>query len=145
MGTQYLFSSQYVLTIIDVRNIGRQTDGGVLSNSFFGQALESNKLHLQPPKAFPGVATIDLFVFIPVSFASRAILTQHYVKYSDIFIPLPSTIAIPVVAQIRPAGRSAASDPWFNNSCLTIRGIVELTYFLTQGNAIGLCNRRPCR
>jgi hypothetical protein len=53
-----------MFTFINVGDFGRHSDGGVLSNSVLGQALESNTLCLPPPSALPGVATIAPFVFV---------------------------------------------------------------------------------
>ena len=56
--------SQYCFTMIDVGDYGRHSDGGVLSNSGFGQALESGRLLLPPPENIPGT-NFDLpYVFV---------------------------------------------------------------------------------
>ena len=39
--------------MVDIGDSGRHSDGGVLSNSVFGQALEQNTLSLPPDRALP--------------------------------------------------------------------------------------------
>ncbi|XP_048011495.1 uncharacterized protein LOC125245091 [Megalobrama amblycephala] len=41
--------------VIDVGGYGRTSDGGILANSAFGQALRSGTLHLPPDHPIPGV------------------------------------------------------------------------------------------
>ena len=38
--------SNYCFTLLDIGNYGRHRDGGVLSNSVFGQAMEAGSLNL---------------------------------------------------------------------------------------------------
>ena len=52
--------------MVDVRDSGRHSDGGVLSHSVFGQALESNSLSLPPDRALP-VTTSPNVQFVIVS------------------------------------------------------------------------------
>ena len=48
-----LCDANYCFTLIDIGDAGRHSDGGVLSNSAFGQAMESGELHVHVsiPKA----------------------------------------------------------------------------------------------
>jgi hypothetical protein len=55
--------AHYRFTIVDVGNAERFSDGGVLSCSAFGQALESQTLSLPNPAALPGAETIAPFCF----------------------------------------------------------------------------------
>ena len=41
-------------TLVDIGDAGRHSDGGVLSNSAFGQALESGTLSIPDPCPLPG-------------------------------------------------------------------------------------------
>lgn len=55
----------YRFTMIDVGDAGRHSDGGVLSNSEFGKALQSNSLALPPDQALPGtLSPIVPYVFV---------------------------------------------------------------------------------
>lgn len=56
--------AHYRFTIVDVGDAGRHSDGGVLSHSSFGQALESHSLSLPPPRPLPRVDTVVPFVFV---------------------------------------------------------------------------------
>ena len=46
-----------IVLVIDVGDAGRHSDGGVLSNSLFGKALETNPLSLPSPKPLPGFSS----------------------------------------------------------------------------------------
>ena len=46
--------AEYGFIMVDVGDHGRHNDAGVLSQSAFGQALESNSVSLPPPKPLPG-------------------------------------------------------------------------------------------
>lgn len=49
--------------LIDLGSAGRHSDGGVLANSVFGQALENDSLVLPSPRPLPG--TVELpYVFV---------------------------------------------------------------------------------
>ena len=54
----------YRFIVVDVGDSGKQSDGGVLSNSSFGQALEAGALHIPLPKTLPDTRTEAPFVFI---------------------------------------------------------------------------------
>ena len=45
---------------MDIGNNGRQSDGGVFSNSCFGQAIEAGHLPLPKPCPLPGTSQPDL-------------------------------------------------------------------------------------
>ena len=40
---------------MDIGEAGRHSDGGVLSNSLFGQALEEGSLSIPEPSPLPGI------------------------------------------------------------------------------------------
>ncbi|XP_019221905.1 uncharacterized protein LOC109204744 [Oreochromis niloticus] len=44
----------YCFRVIDVGGYGRTSDGGILANSTFGQALQAGTLHLPPDQPLPG-------------------------------------------------------------------------------------------
>ena len=56
--------AHYRFTLVDIGNTGRHSDGGVFSNSSFGQAIESSSLAIPPPRALPGTSTEAPFVFV---------------------------------------------------------------------------------
>ena len=50
----YDFSVLKSFILVDVGDAGRHSDGGVLSHSTFGHALEQNMLHFPKPCGLPG-------------------------------------------------------------------------------------------
>lgn len=48
--------AQYCFTLVDIGDAGRHSDGGVLTHSGFGQAMEAGKLGL------PGPDILDTFL-----------------------------------------------------------------------------------
>ena len=44
----------YRFILIDVGQVGKSSDGGVFSNSAFGQAFERNNMELPSPTCLPG-------------------------------------------------------------------------------------------
>uniref|UniRef100_I3JYC9 DDE Tnp4 domain-containing protein n=1 Tax=Oreochromis niloticus TaxID=8128 RepID=I3JYC9_ORENI len=46
--------ARYRFRVIDVGGYGRTSDGGILANSTFGQALRAGTLHLPPDQPLPG-------------------------------------------------------------------------------------------
>nr|XP_055056158.1 uncharacterized protein LOC129440693 [Misgurnus anguillicaudatus] len=46
--------ANYCFRVIDVGGYGRTSDGGILANSAFGQALQAGTLHLPPDQSLPG-------------------------------------------------------------------------------------------
>jgi hypothetical protein len=55
--------AHYRFTLVDIGSAGRENDSGVLSNSTFGQALESGSLCLPSARALPGSTTEAPLVF----------------------------------------------------------------------------------
>lgn len=49
-----LVDAHYRFRVIDVGGYGRTSDGGILANSTFGQALRDGSLHLPPDQHLPG-------------------------------------------------------------------------------------------
>ena len=49
---EYWYMSRFIL--VDIGEVGRHSDGGVLSNSAFGHALEEGMLSLPAPSPLPG-------------------------------------------------------------------------------------------
>ena len=56
--------ANYRFIVVYIGDAGWHSDGGVLSNSTFGQVLESNLLSISPPAALPGTPTKAPFAFI---------------------------------------------------------------------------------
>ncbi len=52
----YYFDILYRFTVIDVGDLGRHSDGGVLAHSSFGIALENDSLSFPAPHPLPGTA-----------------------------------------------------------------------------------------
>ena len=50
--------SRFIL--VDIGDAGRHSDGGVLSNSEYGKALEAGLLSLPSPRPLPGTTQPDL-------------------------------------------------------------------------------------
>ena len=53
--------TNYCFTLVDA---GHHSDGGVVSNSGFGQAIESENLVIPLPRALSGTSTAVPFVFV---------------------------------------------------------------------------------
>lgn len=49
--------ANYCFTLLVLGNYGRQSDGGVFSNSLLGTAMESNTLSIPKPDAISGLST----------------------------------------------------------------------------------------
>ena len=54
----------YCFTLLDIGDSGRHSDGGVLSNSGFGQAMESGRLSLPDPEPLPGQTSPIPYFFV---------------------------------------------------------------------------------
>ena len=61
--------AQYCFTLLDIGDIGRQSDGGVLANSAFGQSLESG--------SFLCLA-LSRFLVSHVQYHVILLMTQHF-------------------------------------------------------------------
>ena len=59
--SMFTFSSQYFhrFTLVDIGNTGCQSDGGIFSNSVFGQALDDGTLSFPKPSPLPGTSSPD--------------------------------------------------------------------------------------
>ena len=96
----------YCSTLLDIGDYGRHSDGGVLSHSTFGQALESTTLPLPDPENLPGTN-----------------FTMPYVFVGDAAFPLRSYMLRPY------PGRFLPEDLQIFNYCLSrARWIIENTY-----------------
>ena len=51
-----LLAAHYRFILVDVRDAGRHSDSGVLSNSSFGEALEANSLKIPNVRPLPGTS-----------------------------------------------------------------------------------------
>ena len=56
--------ANYCFTLLDIGDSGRHSDGGVLSNSGFGQAMESGRLSLPDPEPLPGQTSPIPYFFV---------------------------------------------------------------------------------
>lgn len=59
-----IVNSNYEFIMVDVGANGRISDGGVITNTEFGQLLENQQLHLPPPKMLPNSRYELPFVFV---------------------------------------------------------------------------------
>ena len=51
----YIFTSlKNRFTLVDIGNAGRQSGGGVFTNSVFGQAIENSTIHIPKISPLPG-------------------------------------------------------------------------------------------
>ena len=66
--------------MLDLGQVGRFSDGGVLAHSSFGRALESGFLHFPAPKPLPGSGSAHLpFVVVgDEAFPLRQYMLQPY-------------------------------------------------------------------
>ena len=54
----YLLSRRF--TLVDIGDVGRHSDGGVLAHSEFDKALEDNSLSFPEPRPLPGTTHLEL-------------------------------------------------------------------------------------
>ena len=52
--------------MIDLGDVGRHSDGGVLAHSNFGQALEDNSLSFPAPCPLPGTTQLAPYVIVDI-------------------------------------------------------------------------------
>lgn len=52
--------AHYRFILVDIGNFGRHSDGGILGNSDFGQALEDGSLQLPIACPLPGTTDLEL-------------------------------------------------------------------------------------
>ena len=62
--------TNYCFILLDIGDSGRHSDGGVLSNSAFGQAMESGCLSLPDPEPLPGQTSPVPYFFLLVTLLS---------------------------------------------------------------------------
>ena len=71
--------ANYCFILLDIGDSGRHSDGGVLSNSAFGQAMESGCLSLPDPEPLPGQTSPVPYFFVGDSaFPLRTDLLRPY-------------------------------------------------------------------
>ena len=69
----------YCFTLLDIGDYGRHSDGGILSHSTFGQALESTTLPLPDPENLPGTNFTMPYVFVgDAAFPLRSYMLRPY-------------------------------------------------------------------
>ena len=56
--------AHYRFIMVDMGEAGKESDGGIFSNSNFGQRLAGKSLHLPQPTALPGTNDIAPYVFV---------------------------------------------------------------------------------
>ena len=60
MYMYFMFSFSIRFILMDLGEVGWHSDGGVFSNSSFGEALENGSLELPEPAPLPGTTRIYL-------------------------------------------------------------------------------------
>ena len=69
----------YRFTLVDIGDCGRHSDGGVLSNSAFGQALENESLNIPACSPLPGTSVMAPYVIVgDEAFPLRSNLLRPY-------------------------------------------------------------------
>ena len=56
--------AHYCFTLVDVGDAGRHSDGGILSNSAFGQAMENGQLLLPDVSNLSGITSPIPYFFV---------------------------------------------------------------------------------
>ena len=74
-----VYDAQYCFTLVYIGDYGCHSDGGVLSHSNFGQAMESGSLSITEPANLPGTTTILPYIF--VGDAAFPLKTYMYILY----------------------------------------------------------------
>lgn len=59
-----IVDAKYRFVVVDVGSYGRNSDGGILSNSKLGEKLQSNQLEIPPNKCLPGTTCNAPHVFV---------------------------------------------------------------------------------
>lgn len=92
---------------VDIGAYGGQSDGGVLSQSSFGQRLDKNQLHFPQPTPLPGSNTAAFPYFI----------------IADAAFPLEKNI-------LKPYGgfNLSAMEAYYNNRLNSVRKVIENTF-----------------
>ena len=71
--------AQYYFTLVDIGDYGQHSDGGVLSHSNFGQAMENRTLSIPEPCNLPGTTTTLPFVFVgDAAFSLKPYILRPY-------------------------------------------------------------------
>ena len=76
--------SQYCFRVVDVGSYGRTSDGGVLANSIFGQALRAGTLGIREDVLLPGADHLGPQPFVFVA-------DEAYPLRRDLMQPFPGT------------------------------------------------------
>ena len=97
----------YRFTMVDIGEVGKESDGGVFSNSAFGQSLDSNSID------FPQ----------PISLPDRPDMIAPYVFVGDEGLPLRKDLMRPF-----PAANLTEKQAIFNYRLSRARRIIENTF-----------------
>ena len=82
----------YCFTLLDIGDYGRMSDGGVLSNSSFGNAMKTNSLALPNAETVPGIKSPIPYFFV----GDQAFhLSTNYLKITEALLPLSSKYYCP--------------------------------------------------
>ena len=73
--------SQYCFTFLDIGDYGWHSDGGVLSHSGFGQAMEAGTLSLPLPDCLPGQTETFPYIHVFVGDAAFPLRTNMMRPY----------------------------------------------------------------
>lgn len=78
--------AHYCFTLVDIGDYGRHSDGGVLSHSNFGQAMENGTLSLPDPDSLPGAISITSCPYVFVGDAAFPLRTYMLRPYPGRFL-----------------------------------------------------------
>uniref|UniRef100_A0A1X7VH05 DDE Tnp4 domain-containing protein n=1 Tax=Amphimedon queenslandica TaxID=400682 RepID=A0A1X7VH05_AMPQE len=79
--------SEYRFILVDIGEAGRQSDGGVLLNSAFGQALETNSLFIPAPSPLPNDSNGQPLPYVIVGDEAFQLKSYMLRSYPGRFVP----------------------------------------------------------
>ena len=74
--------AQYCFTLVDIGDYGRHSDGGVLSHSNFGRAMQNSVLSIPEPNSLPGTSTTMPYTFVgDAAFPLKTYMLRPYISW----------------------------------------------------------------
>ncbi len=88
--------ARYKFVMVDIGAFGRESDGGVFSESEFGKQLNTGTLNIPDPRALPGTNTIVPSVFVwDEAFPSKPNLKRPFPGMQLTIVLLPDEYLAP--------------------------------------------------